>query len=237
VKEIRKMAEGRAPVWIRVARVYREKGVGGVWFGALSRLGYRRLVLIERRLDEPITPLAPRIAAEIRPLRHDDEAAFVGLGQEDASAFRRRLEAGHQGWGAWCSGTLRHTRWYAFGETHVEYLRCRLTLDADVAYMFRSFTDPHYRGLGLAPATGCVCMQSMRERGYRLVLAAILPDNSSVFPAVLKLGYRRTGVVRAIGTGSRPLIAVRLDRHAETPPGWSVERSRKIRSSTVNGES
>jgi GNAT superfamily N-acetyltransferase len=219
------MAEGRAPVLVRVARVYREKGPGGVWFAALSRLGYRRLVLVERPLEEPIARLTPRIAAEIRPLRRADEAAFVGLGQEDASVFRRRLEAGHQGWGAWCSGTLRHTRWLAFRETLIEYLRCRLLLDADVAYMHRSFTDAQYRGLGLAPATGAACMQALREQGYRLVVAAVLPEDPSVLPPVLKQGYRRMGMVRAIGGGRRPLIAVTRDRHVEAPPGWRIERS------------
>jgi GNAT superfamily N-acetyltransferase len=220
------MADGKAPVWVRLVRVYREKGLGGVWFGVLSRIGYRRLVLLERRLDEPVIPVGARVQAEIRLLGPDDEASFVALGQEDAVVFRKRLEAGHLCWGAWCSGRLRHTRWYAFRGTYVEYLRCRLLLDDQVSYMYRSFTQPEYRGLGLAPATGSVCLPALRELGCRLVLAGVVPDNNAAFPSALRVGYRRIGVVRAVGAGRRPAIVVSLDRRSSTPAGWSFERLR-----------
>ena len=219
------MAEGRAPFWLRVDRVYREKGLGGLWFAALSRTGYRRLIVFERRLDEPIVQVLPRVEAEIRPLRSDDEAAFEGLGQEGAALFRRRLEAGHQGWGAWSGGGLRHTRWCALRETHVEYLRCRLVLEDDVAYIYRSFTQPQYRNLGLAPATGAACLQALRERGFRAMLAAVLPENPAAIAPALRLGYRRVGVVRSIGGGRRPLVAVALDRGADGAHGWAFLRS------------
>jgi len=207
--------------------VYREKGFGGVWFGALSRMGYRRLVLLERRLDETVRPVPPRAEAEIRPLRRDDEAAFVALGQEDASVFRNRLEAGHQGWGAWCSGALRYVAWVAFRETEVEYLSCRLVLADDVAYVYRAFAEPRHRRLGLGPATQAACMEVLRGRRFRLVLAAVLPDNPWAFPPWLRVGYRRIAVVRTLGTGRRRRVFVSLDTGSGAPLGWRFERSRR----------
>ncbi len=217
-------ADARAPIWLRVLRVYREKGPAGVWFGALSRAGYRRLVLLARPLDAPPVPLPPRVEAEIRPLTGDDEAAFTALGQGDAAAFRSRLAHGDAAWGAWCAGALRYVSWVAFRETTVEYLRCRLVLADDVAYVYRAFAEPAYRRLGLGPAVQSACIEALHRRRCRLALAAVLPDNPWALPPWLKVGYRRIGVVRAIG-GRRPLIAVRVDRPLAVPGGWSFVRS------------
>jgi ribosomal protein S18 acetylase RimI-like enzyme len=227
------MTEGKAPIWLRLVRVYREKGLGGVWFGALSRAGYRRLVLLARRLDEPVTPVPPRARVDVRLLRREDEAAFEALGQGDAGVFRRRLEAGHQCWGAWCSGGLHHVAWLAFRLTQVEYLRCRLLLHDDVAYVYRAYTEPQYRRLGLGPATQTVCLQALREQGYRVVLAAVLPDNPWAFPPWLSVGYRRIAVIRALGTGPRPRVIVTLDS-VPGPGGWKVERCRGDASSEAD---
>jgi len=220
------MAQGKAPVWVRLLRVYGEKGLGGVWFGTLSRVGYRRLVLLERLLDKPVAPVSPRADVEVRLLRRDDEAAFEALGQGDAAVFWSRLEAGHQCWGAWCSGGLRHVAWLAFREVHVEYLRCRLLLDDDVAYVYRAFTQPPYRRLGLGPATQAMCLRTLHEQGCRLVLAAVLPDNPWAYPPWLRVGYRRIAVVRALGAGRWRRILVSLDGRSDSPAGWRFERPR-----------
>jgi hypothetical protein len=201
------MVDGKAPVWTRMRRVYREKGLGGVWFGGLSLVGYRRLVLMERRLDEPVPEISPRVDVEIRPLGREDEAAFAALGQGDADVFRDRLARGHECWGAWCSGSLRHVSWVAFGEAWVEYLRCRLLLDDGVGYRGSKF------------------MKAMQKQGRTALLAAILPDNPGAFAPWLKMGLRRIGVVRAIGAGPRPRIFVRLDRAAAAPLRWRFERA------------
>jgi GNAT superfamily N-acetyltransferase len=184
-----------------------------------------------------LRPISPRAEAEVRPLRRDDEAAFVTLGQEDASVFRGRLEAGHQGWGAWCSGALRYVSWVAFRETEVEYLSCRLMLADDVGYVYRAFADPPYRRLGLGPATQAACMEMLRRQGFRLVLAAVLPDNPWAFPPWLRVGYRRIGVVRTLGTGLRRRVFVSLDRESGAPAGWKFERFRRGEPLKVDGRS
>ena len=220
------MDEGRRPIWTRLSRVVREKGPVGAWFGLLSKIGYRRLVLLERRLDEPLPEIVPRVEAEIRRLGPDDRADFEALGQGDASVFRERLERGHHCWGAWCSGSLRHIAWIAFGETRVEYLNCRLRLNDDVAYIYRAFTHPEYRRLDLGPARQAACLTALRGQGYTAAIAAVLPDNPWASASWHKVGYRRIGVVRALGTGRQPRIYTRLDRAAGVEARWRFERSR-----------
>ena len=220
------MATRKAPPWVRLSSVYREKGLGGVWFGVLSKAGYRRLVLLERRLDEPVDVLAPRSDASFRPLESDDEAAFVALGQGDAAAFRQRRERGHECWGAWCSGGLRHVAWIGFREVWVEYLSCTLLLEEGVAYVYRSYTEPGYRRLGLGPASHSRCMQALQRQGCRLMLAAVLPDNPWAFPPWLRVGYRRIGVARAIGSGRTRIVRIDLGGEPATLRGWRLVPSR-----------
>ncbi|MGD1148926.1 MAG: GNAT family N-acetyltransferase [Thermoanaerobaculaceae bacterium] len=219
------MREGKAPIWTRLLRVYREKGPDGVWFGGLSLVGYRRLVLLERRLDKPVPEISPRVEAEIRPLSRKDEAAYENFGQGGAGIFRKRLERGHQCWGAWCSGSLRHVVWAASSEAWVEYLSCRLLLDDGVAYIYRAFSQPEYRGLGLGPATGAQCLRALQAQGHTVVLAAVLPDNPWAFPPWFKIGFRRIGVVRALRPGRQPWIFVRFDHGAGAQTRWKFERS------------
>ncbi len=219
------MHEGKSPIWTRLLRVYREKGPGGVWFGILSLVGYRRLVLLERRLDEPVPEISPRVEAEIRPLRRDDDRAFEALGQGDAGVFRNRLDGGRQCWGAWCSGSLRHAVWAASSEVWVEYLSCWLLLHNGVAYIYRAFTQPEYRRLGLGPATVAQCLRDLQLKGHSVVVVAVLPDNPWAFSPWFKIGFRRIGVVRAFGAGSQPRISVRLDRGARAEARWRFEGS------------
>jgi len=219
------MAEGRPLVWTRAARVYREKGAGGVWFGALSKAGYRRLVLLQVPLSEPVPAVSAGTEADIRPLAAGDATAFAALGQGDAGVFARRVGLGHECWGAWVSGRLRHVAWSALHEAWVEYLRCRVVLDDGVAYAYRAYTEPAYRGLGLGTAVQSASLKALQARGHRFVLAGVLPDNPWAFTPWLRTGYRRVGVVRALGAGGRPRVFVRLHRGGRTAVGWRFERA------------
>lgn len=216
------MTEDNPAVWARMLRVFREKGVGGVWFAIAARAGYRRLVALERRLDEPPIQVLPETESEIRQLRYDDEAAFAALGQEPAGVFRKRLDGGHRCWGAWCAEGLRHVEWLAFHEAWVEYLGCRLILASDVVYVYRAFTQPQFRGPGLTQATQAACLPVLRQQDCRLALCAVLPENPWAFSPSLKVGYRRVGVISSLGFGGRRLSRVRLDGGGREAAGWRL---------------
>jgi GNAT superfamily N-acetyltransferase len=217
------MTGGRAPVLARALRVYREKGLAGVWFGALARAGYRRLVALERPLDEPVVAPQARVEAQVRPLDAADADACAALGQIAAGEFRGELERGRACWGAWCDGGLRHVQWVAFTNAWVEHLGCGLLLDGDAAYVYRAFTEPRYRGLGLTPATQAACLPALRERGYRLAVCAVVPENPWAFTPWLRVGYRRTGVLRSVGLGGRRRAWFSSDRGVAAPRRWRVD--------------
>jgi hypothetical protein len=206
-----------------VVRVYREKGLAGVWFGALARAGYRRLVVLERSLDPPFHAPAPRVVAEIRLLAAGDEGAFAVLGQLSAAAFRAQLERGRECWGAWVDGALRHVEWLAFTDAWVEHLQCGLLLAREVAYVFRAFTEPRFRGLALAQATQAACLPMLRERGFRLAVCAVVPENPWALTPWLRAGYRRTGVLHSLVLGRRRWAGFRPDRATAAARGWKVD--------------
>ena len=213
----------KAPLVARLWRVYREKGVAGFWFGALRHAGYRRLMLLERTVGDPLPNLAARVDATIRPLGLDDEAAFAALGQEDPREFARRLESGHQCWGAWVSGALRHVQWLALREAWIEHLGCRLRLHDGVLYVYRAFTQPEFRGAGLAPATHCRGLDAMREQGCTLALCGVAPGYRPALVPWLKVGYRPIGFASTFGSARGRLLRVRLGPGAPASRGWTIE--------------
>jgi len=213
----------RAPLGSRLRRLHREKGVAGFWYLALWSAGYRRLLLLERRLDEAPPLPAAADATLVRRLRCEDEDGFVALGQEGAVAFRERLERGHEGWGAWCDGELRHVQWLATGEAWIEHLGCRVRLGEGVAYVYRAFTTPRWRGVGLTSAVHARGLAAMRERGSTLALCGVAPGNRSALSPWLRLGYRRIGFASTFGAGRRRLLRVRVATDAGASPRWRIE--------------
>jgi len=218
------VTERRPSLPDRVLAVYREKGLPGVWYAALARAGVRRLVVFERSLAAPLAAIAPPAGVTIRTLGPADEEAYAPLGQETAATFRRRLAAGHECWGAWCEGALRHVSWLAFSEVEVEHVGCRLLLADDVAYPYHSFTQQAYRGRGLSPARQVRSLAELRRRGFVLVVCAVAPENRSAFPPVRKLGYHGVGTITSVRVGAWCRVWCRLDAGA-VAHGWRLDRT------------
>ena len=82
-----------------------------------------------------------------------------------------------------------------------------------------AFTSPEFRGLGASPARLREMMRYYRDRGYRCLLGAVLPENK----ASLRLsegvgGYRHIGVIGYVGLGPWRHVFCRMERDA-SPPG------------------
>ncbi len=187
------------PLHARLRDLWHSQGAAGVWFTALALSVYRRMLLLERPLDEPIPEYVPRVAAEIRPLTAADEIDYGKLQPHDARRFLTRMELGHQCWGAWCEDGLRHVCWVAFREAWIDYLARPLPLAQGEVYSYGLFTHPGWRGLGLSPARTTRYMSALRAQGYRRVLTAVLPENRMAQSPLLKAGYGRIGVIGCVG--------------------------------------
>ena len=174
-----------------LARVWREAGARGVWFGALAwaRL-YRRLELVELSLDPPPALRETLLALEYGFLADTDD--------EDA---RARLERGDRFFAAREDDTIVSSRWIAEGRAFVGYLESWLELEPGEVYLSEAFTVPALRGHGVAGAVGSRLAHALAGEGYRRILAGVLRENHAGTRAYEKVGYRRVGRIGYVGVG------------------------------------
>jgi GNAT superfamily N-acetyltransferase len=173
-----------------------------LWFATCGRIAYRRLVLLERRLDEPIVDVAALVPVEIGLLERAEIADHARLVPgTDPVDIRARLEAGQWCFVARLQGRLVCARWAATGRIRVDYLACDLDLAADEAYSYGLYTDPAFRGHGVSPAASVAMLRHLRAAGFRRVVAAILPENRASLRSVAKTGYRPYGLMGRVKLG------------------------------------
>jgi hypothetical protein len=172
------------------------------WFGLWGRIAYRRLLLVERRLDEPIRDIGPLIPVTIGLLREEEIEDYTTLVPGvDAEDVRSRLVDGQWCFTARIDGRLISVRWAAAKRMHLEYLECDLDLSADEACSYGLYTDPAFRGSAVSPTGSVAMLRHLREAGFRRVVAAILPENHASLRSVTKTGYRPYGVIGRVKLG------------------------------------
>jgi hypothetical protein len=173
-----------------------------LWFALCGKIAYRRLLLLERRLDEPILDVPALVPAEIGLLERNEIAEYATLvpGTEVADVHSQ-LDGGQLCFVARLEGSLICARWAATGRVWIDYLACDLELAADEAYSYGLYTDPAFRGLAVSPAASVAMLRHLRAAGFRRVVAAILPENHASLRSVTKTGYRPYGLVGRVGFG------------------------------------
>src|SRR2546423_935629 len=82
----------------RAREVLRQEGVRSLWFKLLGETVYRRLLLLERPLQEPIPEVKARISVEVSLLQKIQIAEYLEFRAEaKESEVRSQLETGD-----WC---------------------------------------------------------------------------------------------------------------------------------------
>lgn len=190
------------------------------WFRGLAALGlYRRLTLLERRLEGPIPEVPATAGAEGSALAPGDVDAYRALRPEqNPDLFLDRLAAGHLCFATWQDGRIVSASWLACGSYRIDFLDRSLALAPDEACVYDLYTAPDHRRRGATAARGAALIRHARGAGYRRLLAAVLPENQAGFGSPRRFEYRPIGVVGFVGLG-------RWRRHfcrvhpGEQPPG------------------
>jgi len=186
----------------RAIEVLREESVKSLWFKILGETVYRRVVVLERRLEDPINLVEPRLPVEIGLLRQDEVDAYLTFNPAvTLEEIHWRKEHGHQCYVVHDKGQIVHACWLAINKVRIDYLDRDFTLAPDEAYTYESFTVPAYRGQNLAPARLTYVQRLLREAGYRRMLAVVMPENRVAFRPIEKAGYRRVGKVGYLKLG------------------------------------
>jgi GNAT superfamily N-acetyltransferase len=173
--------------------------VRSLWFRVLGRTVYRRLIVLERRLDEPIGGITAGIPAVVSILTDADVDRYAAFRPDTSPAeVRRRLDAGHRCFVVQHDGRIVHAGWAATTKPWVEYLGCEFPLAPGDVYQFNSYTAAAFRGLDLAGARVSWMAQYFRDAGARRLLAAVWPENARGFRPLEKVGYRAVGIIGTV---------------------------------------
>src|SRR2546425_291701 len=125
--------------------VLRVEGVRSFWFKVLGQIVYRRLVVMERPLDEAIVPVTARAPVVIGLLTDADVDEYTTFRPDtDPAEIRRRLVAGHRCFVVRHEGRIVHAGWAARREAWIDYLRCEFPLEPGDVYQFDSYTAPAF---------------------------------------------------------------------------------------------
>lgn len=186
----------------RAAEILRTDGVRTLWFKILGETVYHRLLLSERRLDEPIPEVRSALPITIGFLGPGDIDAYL-LFRPDATRaeFHRRLNSGHRCVGAWYEGRIVQAGWLTLGSAWIGSVGVEIPLAPGDAYTYESYTAPDFRRSDLATTRLAWVMRHLRDAGYRRLLAAVVPENRPGFRTIEKMGYRVVGIAGYVRLG------------------------------------
>jgi RimJ/RimL family protein N-acetyltransferase len=170
------------------------------WFRVLSPL-YRRAVVVERDLGEPIPDVLSSVALRFGPLEPSAREAYLEFQPEARGYAGRRFADGDECFAAWTGERLASTTWCSRGEKFIPYLGHTWRVGAGEVLIFDSYTPPELRGRGISATLGTWMYRHFRDLGVRRIVGAINPRNRASLRLHAKLGFRPRGLVRSVRVG------------------------------------
>ena len=136
-----------------------------------------------------------RVSFEIRRLTAEELRSQMERMGEDQEGVEQALGDGAEAFGAFRSASIASSLWIS---THPPALNGEFALEFDerMAYFYRAFTLPEFRGLGLMPAVLQAALESCASRGYRGAVSCIDFANRPSWRAFRSAGFRTIATFR-----------------------------------------
>ena len=199
----------------RAYEILRQQGIWVLWMKLLGELGYRRMLLVERVLDDRVRFPLSRLPVTVGLLRESEVDEYVAFYPgADAAEVYRRLHAGHRCFTVRHRGRLVHTGWVATGRPWIEYLRRHWDLAADEAYVYELFTAPSYRNLRVGVVRAAEETRVLREEGCRRAFAVVWPEDVAAVRHAANGGFRAVGKIGYMKLWRWRRDFTKLDRNA-----------------------
>lgn len=206
-----KMSFGRA------AEVLRTEGARSLWFRILGETVYRRAILIERLLHDPIAEQQAGVDVEVNLLTPGDLDEYLAHHPGSiASEICERFRQGQKCFVARHRNNIASTCWAATGTARIDYLNCEISLAEDEVYTYGSYTTARFRNLNIPAVRGNEMVLHFRERGYRRFVAILMPENKPAFGPIEKIGYRRIGTLGYVKLGPWRRLFCRVNQPARS---------------------
>lgn len=186
----------------RSLEILRTEGPRALWFKFLGEIVYRRLDVIERRVDpaagspDPGTGL---VISLLQPAGIDEFLAFRSF--VDRDTVRTRLGRGQVCFLVRANGRIVHNVWVATGRVTIDYLDCDIQVADDTLYVFEAYTAPEFRGRSISSIRSRALEKYCAAHGFTRLLAAVLPENPPVYRSFAKAGYVMSGRTGYLGFG------------------------------------
>ena len=190
----------------RCGRARRPVAVGfPCWSSAGAATVLRRLALLSLDLGSPRPPRKAGIPLEFGFLEPAEAEAHQAARDGSGEVARERLRRGARCFAArTADGRIASVRWIACGDAHIDFLACTLPLEAGEAYNFDTWTDPAFRGLGVASASGARLNDALAAEGVRTVIRAVWPANDQGLRNAVREGFVPAGTIVSVGRPSAP---------------------------------
>jgi SAM-dependent methyltransferase/GNAT superfamily N-acetyltransferase len=169
---------------------------------SLAATFLRRLTLLSLDLPETRLPSEAGVALEFGFLEPAEAVAHHAVRTGSGRPARERLDRGARCFAARArDGRLASVRWIARGDAHIDFLDCTLPLAVGEAYNFDTWTDPAFRGLGVASATGARLNEVLAAEGVRTVVRAVWPANEQGLRNAAREGFTPSGTILTLRAG------------------------------------
>lgn len=168
----------------------------------LAELGYRRVVLLARPLDEPIEDGPGDPGVTFARLAEDRLDAYVAFrGNTDRGAVEASIAGGRECHVLEREGRIVSSCWASTVPQWSGFLGSETPLaDGDV-YFSDAWTDPAHRGRAYAHILCLHQLRHFRDRGFRRGVRSTVPENRSALRAHAKSGFRPVEIRGTIRLG------------------------------------
>lgn len=183
---------------------------------------FRRKVLFEGSVEDA----APQVATITVTWRFGDASDLLALTapefgySEDAREFGlERLRAGDRFVLCESGGRVAFYAWVMFGQLDLSCRNYR-PLAGDVAYTYKLYTVPAFRGRRICPAYYSFLKRELRAMGFRSVMAWVETGNRASIHAHTRAGLKPVGTIWHWRLAGRAFFSVPA---AVTPPASGLD--------------
>lgn len=188
--------------WKRALGSLRHESPRTFAFKLLAELGYRRVVMLARSLDEPVPdgPAADGTAFErLGAERLDDYAASRPL--SDRADIAKHFAAGYECYVLRRDGRIVSSCWATSKPQWSSYLGAAIPTSPGDVYLTDAWTHPDFRGRAYAHVL-CLCqLRHFRDRGFRRAVRSTIPENYSALRVHAKSGFTPVALIGTMRVG------------------------------------
>jgi len=185
--------------------VLQEEGAGELWRRILwetQGIFHRRILLMERSLDEPISEVASRLPVVFDLLKETEMGEYISFRPDaNPSEIRSRWCRGHRCFVGRHAGQIVNAGWVGTSSGTIGELGREIELAPDEVFLYDGFTSPRFRNQKIQQARHAWILRILRDAGFRRAIGHVRLDNITQIRALERVGYHSFAVMGYVKLG------------------------------------